>query len=738
MVMPRTFSSRQASVLGVAATALLSVSLALPECARAQESVAQPGIQEQVNIKVQAPSVVVDVIVTDKKGRHVSGLTAQDFRVSEGGAPQKIVAFAPPTEQGTGLRAEAAAETPTARQGVDLTKVRFITLVMDLGDLQPENVKRSADAAVQYLEKYVAPEDYVAVLWIDESLHIAVPFSRDRQQLVEGLRRLGNHVPMGNLTVQARLETQREIDEISKSVYGMGGFLPYDPSRLAEPGSNTVNVRLLDTLRTFLWTQSNLQARAVFVALRAIAQSYTNIPGRKNVVVFSEGFVQAPEGKPLMDAVIDAANRANVAFYVIDAAGLQAGFSAATSVADQTENARIAQLSEEGPMRNYGGYNKFDWIQSMGFYSQYDYLTQVASATGGFLLKNQNDLLRELGTVDRDLREFYTLVYQPTNKTYDGAFRPIKVEPLQSGLRLRYRSGYWAIPAGQEFVLTPAAAQLLAGVESGALKPSLTPKVNSALLLASNGQLAAPVCVSIPTKVLRFDKDPHKEIYRAGVTMVLVGRDNSHGLVSAYQRFLTFQFGKKEWKEFIKHDSVEITGRLAVNRLEPLTVEAILQFADGSVGRGEKQLSIPPSDAKGLQLTGILLSNHIEPAAGAVDPSDPLAGEGFRLVLPSQPSFSPSDKMIAYFMALNLWPDPAAHRAQITLSYALKQGEKVLRSFPAESVEGATGESAMVASKRFDLNQLKPGTYTMEVTVEDQIAHVVAVRDTGFTIEGGA
>ena len=85
---------------------------------------------------------------------------------------------------------------------------------------------------------------------------------------------------------------------------------------------------MLGTLRAFLWTQTTIQARAVFIALRAIAQSYADIPGRKNVVVFSEGFLHSPDAKPQMAAVIDAANRANVAFYVVDAAGLQAGYGA--------------------------------------------------------------------------------------------------------------------------------------------------------------------------------------------------------------------------------------------------------------------------------------------------------------------------------------------------------------------------------------------------------------------------
>ena len=58
---------------------------------------AHPAVQEPVKpqstIKVQAPSVVVDVIVTDKKGRHVPALRAGDFTVYDDGVPQKIDSF---------------------------------------------------------------------------------------------------------------------------------------------------------------------------------------------------------------------------------------------------------------------------------------------------------------------------------------------------------------------------------------------------------------------------------------------------------------------------------------------------------------------------------------------------------------------------------------------------------------------------------------------------------------------
>jgi len=704
----------------------------------AQRAGTEPPTAQEASLKIVAPSVIVDAIVTDKKGRHASGLTAEDFRVYEDDAPQKIVTFVPPVVEAAPPTEEPLPAGPTVKKGLDLARVRFITLVMDLGDLQPASVKRATDAAIQYLEKNVAAEDYIAIYWIDESLHVAVPFTRDKQQAAAGLRKLGGHAPGGRFSVQARQETQREIDDLLTSIYGIQAAATLiDPTLAAGGRSSGASSRMLGTLRAFLWTQSTIQARAVFIALRAIAQSYADIPGRKNVVVFSEGFLHSPDVKAQMAAVIDAANRANVAFYVIDAAGLQAGYGAVSASVEQTLNQEMLEMSFEGPGTNYGGYNKFDWAQRMGLNIQYDDLGRVASATGGFLMKNQNDLLWGLGTIDRDLREFYTLVYQPTNKTYDGSFRKIKVELLKPGYHVRHRQGYWAIPPGQETIMTPAAAQLLAGIASGELKPAFAPQVNAAVLLAPNGQLAAPVRVSLPARSVKFEKDPDKDLYRAGITMVVVGRENGGRLLTVHQRFVNLQFDQKQLAEFVKKNSLDISARLAVPKLEPLNVQAILQFSNGTVALGERPIAIETTPASGPHVTSILLADRIEPATGPADPSDPLRGQNYQIYLPSQPRFSAADKLTVYFGLLDIPVSPATRQPDLRLSFAVKSAAGVVTELPPEHIQALPNpsENRLLVLKQFDLTTLQPGSYTFRATVEDQVTHHVASQAAGFVIE---
>ena len=723
-------------------------------------------------IKVAATSVAVDVIVTDNKGRHVSGLTASDFRVYENDAPQKIVSSTPPVEpakaapsrapgsslplesdathaQEAQTRAQAARQASVGSQNPEeiaplapppsagpagakrapanltqaekLAHVRFITMVFDIADIQAGNLKRARDAAEKYLKTQVAPEDFVAIYRVDASLHLAQAFTQDKDQAARALRKISEHVTTGRLTAQQRIETQEEINSIVKACASQqGGF----GRGLTRGGCDWGGLR---TLQNYLWNLSIMQARAVFVALRAIAQSYADIPGRKNVVVFAEGFIHSPQAQAQLTSTIDAANRANVAFYIIDASGLTAPYGAQSNVMEVTDNEEAFVAANAGPASN-----KFDWIGRLGKDNVHDDLQQLATATGGILMKNQNDLVAGLSRVDDDLREVYTLVYQPANTNYDGSFRHIRVEVTAQRYHLRYRLGYWAIPPGEEMLMSPAAAQLLAGVASGELRPSFAPELNGTVLLAPNGRLAAPVRVTLPAKEVKFEKDPARDVYHGGITFLLLARDSAGHIASAHQRFINLEFDSRQLADFQKQ-TLAIDARMTIPKLEPLALEVILQFVDGTIGIGKQHVALA-SSATGPQLTGLLLTNRVQAASGPADPADPLHGAGFQLEVPANPQFAPGDKLTAYFGALGVPQDASSGKPGLELSFSIRKADAVIATLSPERAVGAAGQNLLLILKQIDLRSLEPGKYALQVTAEDSGGQVAASQSANFTI----
>ena len=732
-------------LLGVAARAQTKTQHQVKPPDDPRQSASEKAVQSGT-IKVQAASVVVDVIVTDKKGRHVGDLAASDFAVFDNGVPQKIVTFVPPLGAvlqpplpaaagpgGANQPAEAPAPKPQ-RQAIDVAGVHFITLVLDLGGLRAGSIGKARQAAIQYLEKTVAKEDFVAVYSVDSSLHLEAPFTQDKQRAIEAIRRAEHRPPSGPLSANARVETEQEISDLESQAYGFGsqsGPGAGQQTSLNDHGEAQFADLNLGSLRAYLWTQSIFQARMICMVLRAIAQAYRDLPGRKNIVVFSEGFIHSPEARTELEAVIDMANRANVAFYIIEAGGLKVGYDATSSTPDDPSGTRhVFDASQQGAGFRHG-FTEFDRLQRLGGPDMlHDDLDQVAQATGGFYIKNQNDLLHGLELADSDLREFYTLVYQPSDTRYDGSFHKIKVDVLTSGYSVRYRRGYWAIPPGQELMMTPAAAQLLGALESGSLSAAFSPDLNAALLLAADGKLSVPAQVLLPGKSVKFERDGRTS--RAGVTLLLVARDAAGHPISVHQRFVNLRLDDQQQRDFEKKN-LEINARLAVPRFEPLEVQAIVQLPDGRVAIGDRKLGIAAPQPLIPSVTSVLLSNSIEPAKGAADPSDPLRGENFQLLL-SPPRFSPSDKLTAYFGILLDSAVPETSASHLRLTYSIESSARAAKVFPLEDLPVSASQRSIRVLKQFELTGLPAGHYTFQVSVKDQVHGGTASQRSDFDV----
>lgn len=405
-------------------------------------------------LKAETAAVVVDVIVTDRKGRHAPGLSAADFKLYEDNTPQAISSFTPPLER-AGRRkatddrgaASATGSGPPASPKPAWTP-QLITLLIDLGDLHSDSLKRACAAASTFARKTIAAGNLIAVYWVDSSLRLGAPFTRDSQRAADVIRKLSGHVPAGAFTARDRELALNELDAMKQ----VSGAFPTTPGGGPAPPDPMAQAR--NMMRTFITTANALQARTVFVALRAMALAYGEIPGRKAVVLFSEGFLHALDGWPEMQAVIDAANRGQVAIYVIDASGTTVNapdrFDKNNNSVEKRSYDRPDSTPDTGegpPGRVAGGLGSFDWAQTLGSDRHGD-LGGIAAATGGFLVQDTNDLDSALDRIEDDAREFYTLVYSPMNHNYDGSFRGIKVELAKRGYHARYRRGYWALPPG--------------------------------------------------------------------------------------------------------------------------------------------------------------------------------------------------------------------------------------------------------------------------------------------------
>jgi VWFA-related protein len=676
-----------------------------------QEKTAEPPI------KVQSVNVVIDLIVTDRHGHHVQGLTASDFTIYEDGIPRKIIGFASSAVSASNpVAALGANEVPKAatQQGQSglPPQPHLLTVVLDLGGNRLANTKSSCNAVLRYLDKTLASNDYVAIYYIDQGLHLALPFTNDLQKARETIMRIETLRSTGTFSGSDRESAQNEINDLL---------------RRGEKGAQ------VEILRSYLRTGNMFQARAVFAALRAICFGYHAMPGRKNVVLFSEGFLYSDDAKPAMEAVADAANRANVSIYLIDPQGIEINPYGAGDPPTDTISSKMAAAAAPGENGDtHGGESKFDRMRTLGNLTRGDQLEWLADTTGGIVVKRTNDLIYAFNRVMDDARNYYTLSYLPEKKEFDGKFHAVKVETSQRSYHLRYRKGYWAMPRGQAVAMSPAAAQIIAGFQNGSLKSSFSPDVHANLLLAPSGDYFAPASVSIPGNRIPLEKEG--DGYKARMTLVLVARDSRGSLLSVTQRDWNVRFNNKEREDFEK-TTVTIRDQMQTTDLQPLNIEAILQLSGNAFARGSTAIPIPDAAESGFRLTSMLLSDRAEQATCS-DAADSLCFMNVRFYQPPTSKFA-SSRLIIYFAASDLLLDPLTKKPRLGVAFTLKSGNDAVKSAVAENIQALPGpflDSVMVMAE-YDLKSLHPGSYTLQAVTKDLVRNTSLTQQSQFAVE---
>ena len=251
-------------------------------------------------------------MVTDDQGRPVSDLTPADFVIREGGQEREIthvsyVRLALPPASGATEPAPApgteAAPSPGAEPALaPRVRGRMITIVVDDLNVSFEGLFRLRDALHQYIDTRLAPGDRAAILRTGGGVSVMEQFTSDTARLhaaVDGLRY--NYEGMAGVGGPAAIDSQM-------------------PFRGPSGRQNSEHGKGLEALRREMVEVGTLGA------LRRIVKGLAPFPGRKPVIVFSEGFkIDRRDGltEPYIRDLTDEANRASVALYTINARGLE-------------------------------------------------------------------------------------------------------------------------------------------------------------------------------------------------------------------------------------------------------------------------------------------------------------------------------------------------------------------------------------------------------------------------------
>ena len=476
--------------------------------------------------------MLVDVVVRDRRGQPVKDLTQADFEILEDGVAQTIGSFTPILERVLGStlapaaapaapagNAAAPASTPAIAAGPGVTAIVF-------HGLSPEGRKRAVESAQAYLGQKEEMSNYVGIFGIDLSLVPLVPFTRNGYAVRQALNRMATGSSAGfNAPEMQQQRTNAENAAASATAAANSATGAAGAGNSGNVGTAAGDAKLAQMeasiVSGFQAMERNQSGYIATDALVAIVRTLGRVPGRKSVVLFSEGLEIPTDVARLFSGVMDAANRANVSIYTIDAAGLRAQ-SEQQKVRDMVVGAGGA--SEGGYSAEGGGGSYTRGILEANENALRDpttLLKQLAIETGGQSFNNTNNLKPAFERVDSDLHNYYMLGYTPINTAFDGKFRTIQVKVKRSGLTIAARKGYFAVRNPGTSPVNDWEAPALGALEQKPV-PNAFPVRAGALLFPERGRPGlVPVVVEVKTEPLTFQPDKDGKSYTSDFTVLV-------------------------------------------------------------------------------------------------------------------------------------------------------------------------------------------------------------------------
>src|SRR6267154_208667 len=393
---------------------------------------ATPNSNATPTLSVRSQIVIETVVVKDKKDNTIDSLTAKDFTLTEDGVPQTIRFCAPqslpsilsdfplkptgPEDIKIYNRLARTQITPETPGDVRYKDHRLLALYFDMTAMRPTDQLRALAAAEKFIRTQMTTSDLVSIMrYSGGSVDVLQDFTADRNHLLSILETLV--VGEG----QGSVET---VDDASSADTG------------AAFGQDDTEFNVFNTDRQLS-------------ALQTAAKMLGQLNEKKSLVYFASGLrLNGIDNQAQLHATVDAAIRAGVSFWPVDARGLVA-------------QAPLGDATQGSP-GNSGMYSGgAAQANTSNFQQSQDTLYALAGDTGGKALFDNNDLTRGIVQAQESVSDYYVVGYYTSNTARNGHFRKVKISLNQDATaKLDYRQGYYADKEFSHFTTVDKERQL--------------------------------------------------------------------------------------------------------------------------------------------------------------------------------------------------------------------------------------------------------------------------------------
>lgn len=678
---------------------LVAIAMRAPISAFAQQIGQNAPANQRVTptLSVTTQMVVEPVTVTDKQGKSIRGLTAQDFVVTEDGVPQTVrfchyqdltkpempAATAAPVNITTydQLALEQIAPEPP---GTDRYRnKRLLAFYFDMTAMQPAEQLRALTAAQHFIRNDMGPDDLIAIFrYAASSVDVLQDFTSDRSRLLSILETLivGEGQGFGEST-----------DDAGASDTG------------AAFGQDNSEFNIFNTDRQL-------------AALQTAAKMLGHLSEKKELIYFASGLrLNGLDNQAQLHATIDDAIRNGVSFWPIDARGLVAG----APLGDATQGSQGSQVMYSGAA-----------VQALtaDFQQSQDTLYSLAEDTGGKALFDYNDLSKGIVQAAQSLSSYYILSYYTTNTAQDGRFRRIRISVKgDPSAVLEYRRGYYAGKTFNKFTAADKERQL----EDALMLPDpitdLTIAMEIDYFQLNRAEYFVPIVVKVPGRELALAKHFGSEHTR--IDFIGEIKDDFGTTVANVRDKVDVKLSDATAAELAKRPVEYDTGFTLLPG--KYTIKFLARDAEtGRIGTFETSFVIPDlnKNTNTIPISSVVLGSQRANLKAAIynamkskdraETDNPLVQNGQKLIPSVTRVFTRSQNLYVYLQAYE--QNNKAMQPVVAFVTFYRGRAKVFETPPKEVTDGWGNELRTVPLHfSIPLGQLPSGNYACQVTVLD-------------------
>jgi VWFA-related protein len=603
---------------------MLAVGCLFPVFLRAQQSgpttvpsprESQPSARtNQLNprsvLRAQSNVVRIDIEVTGRDGKPIKGLRPDQFIITDDGKDQKISSFSyadieaveqAGTEDAQPLVVPVDNPAPTAGSNATNTVAdqirnrRMIVLFFDLTSMETDDLIRAHDAAVKFLKVQMKPPDLVAVVTFGSNLSVLANFTNNRAVLDKAVAQLIPGVSSG----------------IANPLYGAAQNGEYDVQQY------TGDAYTADE------TEFNVfNTDQKLVAIEGLANVLASIPGRKALVEFTGGITQTgEENRAELQAATDAANRADISIYSIDARGMYStppGGDVTTAAASGTSMFSGASVFHQTDQRE----------------DSRDTLATLSTDTGGRAFFDLGDLSDAFPKIQRENGGYYLVGYDlPADAKRDGRWHAVRVKVKIAGAHVRYRNGYYAPRDFQHLEKESRDQQLADALNFENPEVDLPIAVETSVFRLNDEQSYVPISTKLSPRALDWAQkhDRREAAFDFAVEVRAIPSGQS---VAALRDTISVRLDPQRFEEVSRSSLVYQGGVVLAPGNYRLKLVA-REDESGKTGTFEENLTVPPRLPARMTLSSVLLSSQLVPVEKSAESET--KGQGFRAKLASTP-----------------------------------------------------------------------------------------------------